>query len=109
MPREYRFYVYIMGSITGTLYTGVCNDIFERVMAHKSGQGSEFTRRYKCDRLVYYESHQYVRVAIRREKEIKGWKRYKKIALIESINPSWKDLAKDWGKPVASLVAKSAG
>lgn len=93
-----RYYVYIMASLSGTLYTGVSNSVRTRSGQHKVGQGSLFTRRYGVDRLVYFEVFQYVNNAIAREKEIKGWWRSKKIALIESINPSWRDLSKDFGK-----------
>ena len=92
--------VYIMASLSGTLYTGVTNDIFTRVLQHKRGDGGAFTKLYQCDRLVYYKRFTYVVNAIRAEKMIKGWKRGKKVGLIESINPDWKDLAKDWGKPI---------
>jgi putative endonuclease len=97
-----------MASISGTLYTGFCNDIYVRALQHKSGEGGTFTRRYKCDRLVYYKKYTYVFHAIRAEKMIKGWKREKKVALIESVNPKWEDLAKGWGKPLSTLVRKTS-
>ncbi len=87
-----------MASLSGTLYAGITNNVRERAQQHKEGTGSEFTRKYKVDRLVYYEPFQYVGNAIAREKEIKGWRRSKKVALIESINPSWRDLSRDFGK-----------
>ncbi len=93
--REYHFWVYIVGSITGTLYTGMTNDLLGRAMQHKSGEGSEFTARYGCGRLLYFEFFHDVRNAIRREKQIKSWRRSKKVALIESMNPTWRDLSKD--------------
>jgi len=96
--REYHFYVYIMASSSGTLYAGVTNNVRERVQQHKSGTGSEFTRKYKVDQLFYYESFQYVGNAIAREKQVKGWRRSKKIALTQSMNPSWRDLSRDFGK-----------
>ena len=96
--QERRYYVYIMASLSGTLYTGVTNNIFRRSEEHKHGQGSGFTSRYRVDRLIYYEPFRYVDNAIAREKEIKGWRRSKKTALIETNNPSWRDLSCDFGK-----------
>ena len=90
------YYTYIMASLGGTLYTGVTNNIMNRVFTHKQKIIPGFTKRYDVTRLVYYEESDDIWYAIAREKEIKGWKRYKKIALIESQNPKWKDLAADW-------------
>ena len=99
MPRKQRFYyVYILSSLTGTLYTGITNSIYNRTLQHKGKETPGFTSKYDVDRLVYYEVFTNVRAAIRREKEIKGWTRKKKIALIESVNPKWQDLAEGWGK-----------
>ncbi len=99
MPvREHRYWVYIVASLSGTLYTGVTGDLLVRIMQHKAGEIEGFTRQYKCNRLVYYESHENVRVAIAREKQIKRWRRSKKIFLIEKINPRWADLAEHWGR-----------
>src|SRR5438105_4049391 len=94
MQREY--YVYIMTNRSGTLYTGMTNHLVARVRQHKDATGRSFTARYKLDRLVYYESTPDVNVAISREKEIKGWIRQKKIALIASMNPKWLDLSEGW-------------
>ena len=91
-----RFYVYIMASLSGTLYVGVTNNVARRSFDHKLGEGSAFTKRYDVNRLVYYECFQYIGNAIRREKEIKGWRREEKIALIEALNPSWRDLNRDF-------------
>src|SRR6516165_2803993 len=82
--KEWRFYVYILASKSRRLYTGMTNWLFRRVMEHKSGEVEGFTKRYKINRLVYYEEFKYVRNCIAREKEIKGWSREKKVALIES-------------------------
>lgn len=90
------YYTYIMASAGGTLYTGVTNNIYNRVFTHKQRSTPGFTQRYNVTRLVYYEESRYVLNAIAREKEIKGWRRSKKIALIESLNPKWNDLAADW-------------
>jgi putative endonuclease len=89
------YYVYIMASRSGTLYTGVTNDLNRRVGEHKEGQIPGFTRRYKVSRLVYYESHHEVNTAISREKRIKRWRREKKIQLVESVNRSWNDLSRE--------------
>ena len=90
------YYVYIMTNRSGTLYVGMANDIFRRVQEHKEGRGSRFTSKYRINRLVYYESTNDVWEAIAREKQLKGWLRAKKIALIESLNPEWRDLSEDW-------------
>jgi len=87
-----------MASSSGTLYVGMTNGIEERARHHREGTGSDFTRRYKVDRLVYYECFRYVLNAIRREKEIKGWTRAKKEMLIRSRNPKWNDLSREFGK-----------
>ncbi len=79
-----------------TLYTGVTNDLERRVYEHKQKIVPGFTARYNITRLVYFELTQDVEAAIAREKQIKGWLRRKKIALIESVNPEWKDLSNGW-------------
>lgn len=93
-----QYYVYILASKTRVLYTGVTNNLERRLFEHKEKIHSGFTQRYNANRLVYYEATTDVRSAIQREKEIKGWLRRKKIALIESVNPGWKDIGADWGK-----------
>ena len=90
------YFVYIMTNRSKTLYTGVTNSLIRRVREHKSGIGSEFAARYKLDRLVYFERFEGVHRAIGREKENKGWLRIKKIALIVSVNPAWRDLSLAW-------------
>ncbi len=85
--------MYIMTNNSGTLYVGVTNNLERRVAEHKQGDIPGFTRRYKATRLVYYETTSDVRSAIEREKQIKGWLRRKKIVLIASMNPYWKDLS----------------
>ena len=87
------YYVYIMASISRTIYVGVTNDLESRVSQHKSGEIESFTQRYKCKKLVYYETYASIKQAIAREKQIKGWRRAKKVALIESLNPHWADLS----------------
>jgi len=91
-----RYYVYIMTNHSGTLYTGVTNDLRRRVWEHKQKLIEGFTKRYNITRLVYYEETPDVTAAIAREKQSKGWLRKKKIALIESLNPGWKDLSDGW-------------
>ena len=94
---EPAYFTYIMASRSHTLYIGVTGSLLRRVFEHKwrEHEGS-FTDRYNCDRLVWFEQHNDVHVAIEREKQLKGWRRAKKIALIEQANPAWVDLSKDW-------------
>ena len=90
------YYVYIMSNIRGTLYTGVTNQLKNRVYTHKKKLIPGFTSRYNIDRLVYYEEMGDVKAAIAREKQIKSWRREKKIRLIATMNPTWRDLSEDW-------------
>ena len=91
------YYTYIMSNQKhGTLYTGMTNNLVRRVYQHKHKLTPGFTSRYGLTRLVYFEETNDVRIAIAREKQIKGWLRRKKIALIESVNPEWKDLSEGW-------------
>ena len=87
------YWVYILGSQTGTLYVGVTNNLELRVAEHRAGEVEGFTARYKVHRLLYFEETDDVVAAIAREKQIKGWRRDKKIALIRTKNPSWRDLS----------------
>ena len=91
-----QYYVYIMTNKSRTLYTGITNDLELRVYEHKQKLVPDFTAKYNITRLVYFEVTQDVQAAITREKQIKGWLRSKKIALIESVNPEWKDLSMGW-------------
>lgn len=86
-------YIYILGSRNKVLYTGVTNDLARRVAEHKSHLIPGFTKKYNVDRLLYFEELPDIVQAIAREKQIKGWLRSKKLALIASINPDFKDLA----------------
>ena len=89
-----RGYVYMLASKkSGTIYTGVTNDLAGRLYAHRIGKGSAFVRRYGVTRLVWYEEHPILPLAIQRETSLKRWKREWKIALIETRNPDWKDLS----------------
>jgi|SRR5688572_10654141 putative endonuclease len=91
------YWVYIMtNKPNGTLYVGVTNSIERRVWEHRSGGVPGFTKRYRLTKLVHFEEHSDVNDAIAREKQLKGWLRAKKVALIEEANPRWDDLAKDW-------------
>ena len=93
---EKHYYVYIMSNRSRTLYTGVTNNLERRVSEHKLKLVQGFTTRYQIQQLVYCEEFGDIHQAIAREKQIKGWLRKKKIALIESMNPEWKDLSADW-------------
>ena len=89
------YFVYIMTNRSRTLYVGTTNDLTRRMQEHKEGRGSAFTSKYHLDQLVYFESGHDVYAAIAREKQIKGWLRAKKIALIDTQNPAWRDLSED--------------
>ena len=91
-----QYYVYIMTNKSRTLYTGVTNDLNRRVYEHQQKLVPGFTSKYNITRLVYFEATTEIRAAIAREKQIKGWLRSKKVALIESINPNWEDLSAGW-------------
>ena len=91
-----KYYIYIMTNLSRTLYIGVTGDLQRRVYEHKNKTLSGFTKRYNISKLVYYEEFESVISAITREKQIKKWRRAKKIDLINSMNPAWNDLAKDW-------------
>ncbi len=94
--RELVSYVYIMASQrNGTLYTGVTTDLSRRAWEHREGLGSAFVRKYGVERLVWFEIHGSVLEAIAREKTIKRWRRAWKLALIETDNPTWRDLFPD--------------
>ena len=97
MSKEY--YVYIMTNKSRTLYTGVTNDLTRRIHEHKNKLVKGFTSKYNIQYLVFYESTTDIHAAIAREKQIKGWLKSKKIALIDSINPTWKDLSEEWFAP----------
>ncbi|HUX02961.1 MAG TPA: GIY-YIG nuclease family protein [Phycisphaerae bacterium] len=90
------YYVYILTNRSGTLYVGVTNNLLRRLYEHKHKLIPGFTKRYNIDRLVYYEHTPDIRAAIAREKQIKPWRREKKVALIESKNRDWHDLSAEW-------------
>jgi putative endonuclease len=87
------YYVYIMTNNSGTLYTGVTNDLERRTAEHKQHALRGFTEKYRINRLVYYEVFNDVHLAIEREKQIKAWRRSKKVDLIVSMNPGWEDVS----------------
>jgi putative endonuclease len=89
------FFVYINASKSRVLYVGFTRDLLIRATQHRKGEIPGFTARYNVKRLVYYEEYVNIYEAIQREKEIKGWRREKKTALIESVNPEWRDLYDD--------------
>ena len=95
MSFEKHYYVYL-ASLSGTLYIGITNNLERRMVEHKKGLIPGFTKQYGVYRLVYFEVYSDVRNAIRREKQLKGWRREKKVALIRGANPGWKDLARAW-------------
>jgi len=100
----HQYYVYMMTNRwKNVLYTGVTNSLQARVWQHKNGAISGFTKKYNCHYLVYLEIYEHIDQAIAREKQIKGWTRAKKNALVETTNPEWLDLAADWySAPVPS-------
>lgn len=91
--RDHNYYVYILAKgRNSTFYTGVTNDLIRRVWEHKEGIAESFTKKYRVNKLVYYECHNSVEAAISREKLIKKWRRSIKMEAIERMNPSWADL-----------------
>jgi putative endonuclease len=92
---ERHYYTYIMASLSRRVYVGVTNNLIRRALEHKQARIPGFTERYRIHRLVYFESFRYVRAAIAREKQIKTWRRSRKVALIEARNPTWADLSED--------------
>jgi putative endonuclease len=91
-----QYYVYILASKSRALYIGVTNDLERRLFEHKQKLVKGFTSKYNVSRLAYYEVYENIRDAIAREKQIKSWRREKKVTLIESMNPQWRDLSEEW-------------
>ncbi|MGA2137691.1 MAG: GIY-YIG nuclease family protein [Verrucomicrobiia bacterium] len=91
-----QYYVYILVSKSRVLYVGLTNDLERRLFDHRQKIIEGFTSKYNVNRLAYYEYFENIRDAIAREKQIKGWRREKKLALIESMNPQWRDLSAEW-------------
>ena len=94
--RQRLYFVYILASLSRRLYIGVTSNLHRRVWQHRTGHFSGFTSEYRIYSLVYFETATDVRSAIAREKELKGWRRAKKVALIEQDNLGWRDLASGW-------------
>ena len=90
------YYVYILASRSRAIYTGMTSDLQRRVWQHRVGWFAGHTREYRIHRLVYFETTASARSAFARERQIKAWTRAKRVALIESGNPAWDDLARDW-------------
>ena|SRR5256885_5280374 len=100
--RGKRMYVYILASLSRTLYTGVTNNIERRMYEHRNKLTPGFATSYRINRLVYFEVVYGAMNAIRREKQIKAWTREMRVALIESVNAGWLDLARDWFRETLS-------
>ena len=88
--------MYILTNASRTLYVGVTNDLEKRLHQHRSKLGSGFTSKYNVNWLVYYEETSDVGSALAREKQIKAWRRSKKVSLVETVNPGWRDLSLEW-------------
>ena len=91
-----QYFVYIMTNNSKTLYIGVTNDLQRRIYEHKNKLVEGFTKRYNITKLVYYQTTNSIESAIKREKQLKNWKRAWKIELIESVNKDWDDLSEEW-------------
>jgi putative endonuclease len=97
MASDDRYWIYVMSNVSRTLYIGMTNDLVRRVWEHRQKTNPGFTVQYNVTQLVYFEEAAHPQVAIAREKELKGWRRSRKIELISSVNPTWRDLADDEG------------
>ncbi len=101
MPREHRYFVYLLTNWNNkVMYVGMTNDLVRRVYEHKTKAVKGFTEKYNVNKLVYFEETSDVNAAINREKEIKKWRREKKNNLVIQANPAWRDLSEDIGVPV---------
>ena len=94
--RDHRYYVYILTNTSRTLYVGVTNNLERRMFEHKNKLVPGFTTKYNVTWLAYYEETPSIESALAREKQIKSWRRSKKVTLVESMNPQWKDLSLEW-------------
>ncbi|MEO6066756.1 MAG: GIY-YIG nuclease family protein [Gemmatimonadales bacterium] len=106
-----RYHVYIMGSTSGVLYVGSSSDLRRRVWQHRVDWYRGFSGRYRVDRLLYYEEHLSPASMVRRERQLKGWVRRRKVALSESGNAGWRDLAEGWfdGDPSSGQRGRGGG
>jgi putative endonuclease len=103
-----RYFTYMMASRSRVLYIGMTNSMIRRNSQHKERASESFTAEHRCTRLVWYEVYHSPTAAIAREKQLKGWTRARKIALIEQTNPAWRDLSEDWGKPIAPYATPAS-
>ena len=101
--KEHYYCVYFMASKSRVLYIRITNNLERRVYEHQHDLIDGFSMRYRCHRLVYFESYDRVQNAIAREKQLKRWNRTKKVFLIERVNPTWEDLSAEWGQPIRPL------
>lgn len=96
--KRHEYYVYMTtNNAKKPIYTGVTNDLLRRIQEHKSLAIEGFTKKYHLTRLIYFEQTHDINAAINREKQLKNWRREKKVWLIETVNPTWKDLYEDLG------------
>ena len=102
-----QYYIYIMTNNSKTLYIGVTNNLQRRVYEHKNKLIEGFTKRYNITKLIYYETTSSIESAIKREKQLKNWKRAWKIELIESVNSDWKDLSEEWYETIQNADSGS--
>lgn len=96
MRQQRTFYVYIIANEQRTIYIGMTNDLERRVWEHRHGRVRGFSAKYRVNKLVYIETFEDAPEAIAREKQLKNWRRSKKVALINRQNPDWNDLAAEW-------------
>jgi len=107
------YFVYILSSLSGTLYVGLTDNLWKRVAEHKTGSFDSFTRKYKVNRVIYFETFSNATIAADREQQIKKWRREKKIALFANSNPQWRNLTPEipqiigFPRPLAPARAKS--
>jgi len=104
MNKQHNYWVYLMASKSGALYVGMTNNLERRVWEHKQKLVDNFTKKYNCTKLVWFEEFREVRDAIECETRIKDWRRDKKVALIQRVNPFWKDLSEGWLESVTPAV-----
>ena len=111
MAKEHQYYVYMVSNRWhNVVYIGVTNSLERRMWEHKAGKISGFTKKYNCDQLVYFELYENIVQAIAREKQLKGWRRAKKDALIAKMNPELRDLSAEWEAlaPLSSVLPLSS-
>lgn len=108
MTKQHNYYTYILASDSGTLYIGVTNNLERRISEHQQKIAEGFTKKYNCNKLVYYEHYTDVRTAIERETQLKKWRREKKEHLIAARNPTWSDLSAEWEERDSSAPLSQA-